>query len=207
MEEITLKSRKEFLSNVTPKEGFNFRYICNFDEEVKSIIDFLSRQLLHFHYHDENHFFFHTHKNVGNHGIMWVSNYDQIELPYTSEIITDNLELLEIITDLIKKLENIVGGKVVMSGLNIVSSGKSIPTHTDQNDGKQSFSPYYMILRRFHIPIFTNTKSFIRVGSEFNHMKSGECWEFNNNIEHEVWNNGGDDRLHLLFDVLPYNWL
>ena len=207
MEQITLANRKEFLSKVQPKEGFNFKYICNFDKEIKTITEFLSRQLLHFHYHNENHFFFHTHKNIGNHGIMWVKNYDQIELPYTTEIITDKLELVEIVNDLIEKLEIIVGGKVVMSGLNILSSGKSMAPHTDQNDGKQNFSPYYMVLRRFHIPIFTNDESFIRVGDQTLHMETGQCWEFNNNIEHEVWNNGTTDRLHILFDVLPYKWL
>jgi uncharacterized cupin superfamily protein len=40
-----------------------------------------------------------------------------------------------------------------------------------------------------------------RCGDEEVFMRPGDVWWFQNAIEHEVTNNSGDDRLHLIVDI------
>jgi hypothetical protein len=42
-----------------------------------------------------------------------------------------------------------------------------------------------------------------RAGDERVRMKAGELWWFNNNMQHEAFNESDDSRIHVIFDVLP----
>lgn len=76
-------------------------------------------------------------------------------------------------------------------------SGKSVPYHKDGG--------YYLFsVRRFHIPIITNDRVSYTVGDEKKFMREGECWEINNNNHHSVSNDGDNDRVHLVIDLIPY---
>lgn len=56
---------------------------------------------------------------------------------------------------------------------------------------------------RIHIPIITNDDVIFKIGDEEKNMKVGEMWEINNNnLRHGVFNNGNNDRIHLMFDWL-----
>lgn len=54
---------------------------------------------------------------------------------------------------------------------------------------------------RFHIVLQSSPGANFRAGDELVHMQPGEVWWFNNRIEHEVVNNGADDRIHLVVDI------
>ncbi len=54
---------------------------------------------------------------------------------------------------------------------------------------------------RFHVVLQSSPGSNFRCGDETVHMRAGEVWWFNNRIEHEVINNGADDRIHLVIDI------
>jgi len=54
---------------------------------------------------------------------------------------------------------------------------------------------------RFHIVLQSAPGSNFRCGMESVHMAAGDCWWFNNLIEHEVVNNSADDRIHLVVDI------
>jgi hypothetical protein len=54
---------------------------------------------------------------------------------------------------------------------------------------------------RFHIVLQSAPGSNFRCGDEVINMQAGECWWFNNLVEHEVTNNSGDDRIHLIVDI------
>ena len=43
--------------------------------------------------------------------------------------------------------------------------------------------------------------------SNIQNIKVGECWEINNNILHQAWNDGDSDRIHLIVDIFPHKWL
>lgn len=51
---------------------------------------------------------------------------------------------------------------------------------------------------KLYVPVQSNKQCINRCGDEFVVMNSGECWYFNNSVEHEVVNNGQDDRITLI---------
>jgi len=54
---------------------------------------------------------------------------------------------------------------------------------------------------RHHVVLRANAESNFRCGSEIVNMREGEIWWFNNKLEHEVINNGNDERIHLVIDI------
>ena len=113
-----------------------------------------------------------------------------------SEIITDDLEVVELILPIIKELESFFDGKVGRVLLANLPAKKEIGQHRD--------SGYYLeSVRRNHIPIINNDDVLCEVGSQSINMKSGHWYEINNNNPHYVKNNGDQDRYHLIIDILP----
>lgn len=51
---------------------------------------------------------------------------------------------------------------------------------------------------KLYIPLQSNEHCVNRCEDEFVVMRTGECWYFNNTVEHEVINNGTDDRITLI---------
>jgi len=69
--------------------------------------------------------------------------------------------------------------------------GASIAPHT---------SPCNLRLR-CHFPIFTSDGSGMRVGEESRAWEAGKCTVFDDSYDHEVWHNGKEERVVLLFDM------
>lgn len=96
---------------------------------------------------------------------------------------------------LIMSLMTRVGGeRLGRCMINKISPGGCIFPHADTPE----HAAYYT---RFHIVLQSNQGNIFRCGDEKIHMQRGECWYFNNSIEHEVINNSDDDRIHLVMDV------
>lgn len=57
---------------------------------------------------------------------------------------------------------------------------------------------------RHHIVLQAEKGSNFRCGEETIHMAQGQAWWFQNAIEHEVVNNSGVDRIHLIIDIRTY---
>lgn len=74
--------------------------------------------------------------------------------------------------------------------------GKVLP-HAD-NAGDYVFSGD---IARYHIVLNGKEGSMYRTGDETVCMKTGEVWWFNALVEHEVWNDSDDQRIHLLCDL------
>lgn len=72
--------------------------------------------------------------------------------------------------------------------------GCRIDPHPDSGDHARYFE-------RFHIVIQSTPGMIFRCGDEQVQMKTGEVWWFQNQIEHEVINNGSDTRIHLIVDI------
>jgi hypothetical protein len=77
---------------------------------------------------------------------------------------------------------------------------KIIDPHEDHGD-------YLHCVARYHIPIITNLGVKFIIDGESKHVPEGECWEINNNKTHAVENNGEEDRIHLLIDIMPNKYL
>jgi predicted TPR repeat methyltransferase len=52
-----------------------------------------------------------------------------------------------------------------------------------------------------HLPLILPGSARFRVGAEVREWKMGEAWVFDDTIEHEAWNDAGELRVILIFDV------
>ena len=52
-----------------------------------------------------------------------------------------------------------------------------------------------------HLPLVAPPGSWFRVGSDLRQWEEGQAWAFDDTIEHEAWNDSGQDRTILIFDV------
>lgn len=82
-------------------------------------------------------------------------------------------------------------GRVLITRL---APGARIEPHVDGG----SHAAYY---DRYHIPLLSAPGCLFRAGEETVHMQAGDCWWFDNSVEHEVVNNSADDRIHLIIDI------
>jgi hypothetical protein len=58
---------------------------------------------------------------------------------------------------------------------------------------------------RYHAVLQSSPGCNFRCGDEQVYMPPGAVWHFRNELEHEVWNNGACDRIHLIIDVRTYH--
>jgi len=78
--------------------------------------------------------------------------------------------------------------------INKIRPGGVIYPHADT----PAHCAYYS---RYHYVLHSSPGVKFRCGDEVVAMATGEAWYFNNALEHEVVNNSGDDRLHLIVDI------
>lgn len=109
-------------------------------------------------------------------------------------------ELVKLIMPIIKDMESVYKGKFGRILLIKLPHDADITPHFDDD-------PYFDITRRFHLPIVTNDLVDFYVNDEVVNMKEGQCWEINNRKTHKVVNRGINDRVHLLFDIVPGGYL
>jgi hypothetical protein len=81
----------------------------------------------------------------------------------------------------------------------------SIPLHSDRiGPAEEAFPdrvPPALYYERYQLPLTTGPGVVFRCGDEVAEMATGDCWWFNNQLEHEVINNSGQDRLSLIVDI------
>lgn len=99
-----------------------------------------------------------------------------------------------------RSMESAFDGKVVRSELVVLKANKKVSPHVD---GGQMLN----ISRRCHIPIITNDNVFFTVFKNRVNMKPGICYEINNGMPHSVENNSDLDRVHLILDILPNEYM
>ena len=74
--------------------------------------------------------------------------------------------------------------------------GRRVYPHVDRGE-------YYRLHARFHLVLRSSRGSYLRAGDEEVTMREGELWWFDNKQIHEAYNDGDDNRIHLIFDLLP----
>jgi aspartyl/asparaginyl beta-hydroxylase (cupin superfamily) len=52
-----------------------------------------------------------------------------------------------------------------------------------------------------HLPLIVPSGCFFRVGNEVREWREGKLFIFDDTIEHEAWNDSGEDRVVLIFDI------
>ena len=175
-------------------EDFNFKFIefC----EIEDIHDYVKKFSNEWYYNTSRQEDYDPHKFTTSYFIYEHSNDWIPGEPYNTKLVCEDLEFVEIISPIIKKLETIYDGKVGKTLFINLAAGKEVIEHKDAGD-------YLGMARRIHIPIITNQDVDFMINNETINMKYGECWEINNNRNHYVNNRSTQDRVHLLIDILP----
>lgn len=75
-------------------------------------------------------------------------------------------------------------------------AGRRVYPHIDRGE-------YYRVRDRYHLVLRSTTGSWLKAGDEDVRMQEGELWWFDNKQVHEAFNDGNQDRIHLIFDLLP----
>jgi hypothetical protein len=73
-----------------------------------------------------------------------------------------------------------------------IPSGGKVDPHVDRG----WHADFYNC--KLYVPLLSLPGCVNRCDDEFVSMKTGECWYFNNHVEHEVINNSNDDRMTLI---------
>ncbi|MEM7497678.1 MAG: aspartyl/asparaginyl beta-hydroxylase domain-containing protein [Pseudomonadota bacterium] len=77
-----------------------------------------------------------------------------------------------------------------------LKAGKRVYPHIDRGE-------YYRVRGRYHFVLRSSAGSWMKAGDEEVRMAEGELWWFDNNATHEAHNDGDEDRIHMIFDMLP----
>ena len=96
------------------------------------------------------------------------------------------------ITDVAAELDaDLSRGKIVC-----LPAGRKVYPHIDRGE-------YYRLRGRYHLILKSSAGSWMKAGDEEIRMKEGELWWFDNDQMHEAHNDGDEDRIHIIFDLLP----
>lgn len=62
---------------------------------------------------------------------------------------------------------------------------------------------YYLIRDRYHLVLQSACGSRMQCEDQVSIWQPGEVWWFNNHVRHQAFNDSGEERIHVIFDVLP----
>lgn len=88
-----------------------------------------------------------------------------------------------------------IGGQTTKAMIVSLNPHSQVYLHCDNG-------AYYKNKDRYHLPIKTKG-SINKCGGEIVTYHEGELWWFDNKKEHEAFNDSDEDRIHIIFDVLP----
>jgi aspartyl/asparaginyl beta-hydroxylase (cupin superfamily) len=82
-------------------------------------------------------------------------------------------------------------GKGPTAMFSILEPGTRIPPHSGSNNVRATV----------HLPLVVPDGCGFRVGAETRRLEAGKAWAFDDTIEHEAWNDGGQPRAILIVDT------
>lgn len=103
-------------------------------------------------------------------------------LPYTRNVVLD----------LMRHVEGVRLGRVMLTRL---PHGSRIHPHADAGAPAWYYERYHVVVGCGDGP------NRFRIGDEWVDMRPGSVWWVNNEVEHEVVNESGADRIHLIVDI------
>jgi len=108
----------------------------------------------------------------------------------------DNYDIVfKSVINIIKKYKILTAPKIVSLIFVKLKPGAKIPLHTD------SASVHYTN-KRVHIVLKTNKDVNFKINNKDHNFTIGQVVEINNMVEHGVFNNGTEERIHLIVDYI-----
>lgn len=96
----------------------------------------------------------------------------------------------------IEKTANALDGLLSRAKIVCLPAGHRVYPHVDRGE-------YYRLRNRYHLVLKSSLGSWLKSGGEEVRMREGELWWFDNDQLHEAHNDGDEDRIHIIFDLLP----
>lgn len=132
------------------------------------------------------------------------SEYRDIMLDSTVEKIAKLNELYKLLCPVFEKIEQLRPDlEIFYTEINYILPGESIKPHKDNGGGITARHWFLGGSCRIHIPLVTNPMAVMTSGNESKHLPVGAIYEFHNNLDHYVVNNGDSPRVHLVMDLVP----
>lgn len=179
-------------------ENFNYRFHGNFDiSQISKHLDTYSNEWFLNNSRQQTSV---VHKEttsvfIYDHAAIW-----SIKEKFNPIKNNSQPQMEKLLQPIIDHLEKIHNGKVGKCLFIKLPAGKNVLEHSDQMD-------YLGAVRRHHLAIQTNENVLFFVNNESKNMQVGDCWEINNSLKHSVINNGNTDRIHLLIDIMPNEFI
>jgi hypothetical protein len=124
-------------------------------------------------------------------------------LPYpirnkTQQVYSNEQEqLIQSVTPIIDEVSKYFPNLVKMHGEIVnLCPGKQLSLHKD-------IYWFHKHSRRIHIPLCTNDSCRQIFEDREYHLEVGKVYEINNRIMHSARNNGTEDRIHIILDLMP----
>ena len=187
----TFKEEKDF-GCFNLKDDFNFKYISTFNiSEIFNHLKTLDSKWLEIKKDDIS---YSTYKEALSIPIIVRATKGSDNLIVIRSMIDEKLEILT--NPIINYLEDLNDGTVTQATfLKLLTSKKILPL--------ANRSLMARVTNKYHIVIEGDEKAFLRIDTEHQNMKPGECWEINDNKKHSTWNLSELDRIDLIIDILP----
>lgn len=96
---------------------------------------------------------------------------------------------------LLERLAAEIGGELGRARIARLPAGGKVLPHVDRGE-------YYRARDRYHLVLRSPIGSLLRSGGEQARLRERELWWFDNHALHDACNDGMEERLHLIFDVL-----
>jgi aspartyl/asparaginyl beta-hydroxylase (cupin superfamily) len=96
----------------------------------------------------------------------------------------------------LERVARSLGSELSRAKIVCLPAGRRVYPHVDRGD-------YYRVRDRYHFVLRSTAGSWLKAGDESVRMREGELWWFDNKALHEAHNDGEQDRIHLIFDLLP----
>ena len=108
-----------------------------------------------------------------------------------------SLPIIEYIEQLLPDFE------IFYAEINFINPGEKIKPHRDNGDGLKGKHWFLGSSKRIHVPLITNENCIMFCGGKQQHLPVGTVYEFHNNLQHWVENNGATPRAHFVLDLVP----
>ena len=127
-----------------------------------------------------------------SHGMMNNPNWSAWYLWKDGKAVAENIDQCPATAAALRKIPLAdIPGASPSALFSVLRAGARIPPHTGVTNTR-------LIC---HLPLIVPDQCGFRVGNESRAWVEGETWIFDDTIEHEAWNNSGEDRYVLIFDI------
>lgn len=109
---------------------------------------------------------------------------------------TSGSHRLPLFQEFLKQFASEEDGVLGRAKIVCLPAGRQVYPHSDRGE-------YYKVRNRYHLVLRSTQGSWLKAGDEEVRMREGELWWFDNKAVHEARNDGEEDRIHLIFDLLP----